>query len=318
MGIINKQCHKFERLEMEDKIVLVPEPDRTDALEFVGREAEINKALAAWSTLDDAPALHFRFFGPPGVGKNAIVNELAKDLKKELYIMNGNEDMRAEDIACTPVQASNGEIHYVASPLFAAMLRGGIAFFDEIGKAPKSALDPLASVLDERRTLTSVMAGIRLKAHKEFLFCAALNDTEEEGIGLPGFLDERTRPSIPVGYQTMREIEEILIKRKPMIAEAWAKMIVAEFHNVPLSAREGLSLLQYAHQKYKSEQGDRKPTKAQIKDYLHAVFPEIVTREKWEKQYLKEMQKPKQKSAGYLEKGKIYDPFYYNNKKTLH
>ena len=315
---VEKQCHSHMRMEIAGKTVLVPDPDRIHEMELVGRKEEINKALAAWTTMDGAQALHFRFYGPPGVGKNAIVNELAKILTKDLYIMNGNEDMRAEDIACTPVQASNGEIHYIASPLFAAMLRGGIAFFDEIGKAPKSALDPLASVLDERRTLTSVMAGIRIKAHQDFLFCAALNDTEEEGIGLPGFLDERTRPAIRVGYQSMNEIEKILASRKPMIAEDWARMIVTEFHNMPFSAREALSLLQFAHHKFKREQGDKKPTAAQIKGYLHAVLPEIVTREKWEKQYLKQMQKGKQPSLGKLREVEIYDSNLFNVKKTVH
>jgi MoxR-like ATPase len=317
MGQIKMEKHfsSYEKMEMAGRTILVPGPDRIEGFDLVGRGDEINKALAAWSTFDDIPALHFRFYGPPGVGKNAIVNELAKVLNKDLYIMNGNEDMRAEDIACTPVQASNGEIHYVASPLFAAMLRGSIFFFDEIGKAPKSALDPLASVLDERLTLTSVMAGIRLKAKPGFLFCAALNDIEEDGIGLPGFLDERTRPAIYVRYQSMQEIETILKSRKPMIPEVWAEGLVSEFHNIPLSAREAINMLQYAHNKFKREKEGQKPSKTQIKNYLNFVFPEVVSKEKLEKH---RVQNKKTEKLPRNVEPRYYGQPFLNNKKTVH
>jgi len=162
----------------------------------------------------------------------------------------------------------------VASPLFAAMLKGGICFFDEIGKAPTSALDPLASVLDDRRTLTSVLAGIRLKAHEEFLFCAALNENEEEGIGLPGFINERTRPAIRVGYPPREVLEKILKSRFPMAAETWLSVFFRHFRREDMSARVAIDLLRYAY-RMASREGKQEASEGDVARYLTRAAVEM-------------------------------------------
>lgn len=75
--------------------------------------------------------------------------------------------------------------YYVASPLFAAMFRRGIAFFDEIDKVPYPALAAFDSVLN-RGTL--YYAGIEIKRAPDFRFCAALNNDDETCIELPIYI----------------------------------------------------------------------------------------------------------------------------------
>jgi MoxR-like ATPase len=142
---------------------------------------------------------------------------------------------------------SGRQVVYAASPLFAAMLRGGICFFDEIGKAPTCALDILAPVLDDRRTLTSVAAGIHLRAHRDFLFCAALQDEEESVSCLPAFLDKRTRPAIRVGYPSRETLERILRSRLSQTPGVWFSAFLAGFQDSRICPGEAVKLLQYAY-----------------------------------------------------------------------
>src|SRR4030042_873025 len=157
---VNLHINNYEKVEIEGKVILVPYPTKIPEFRLIDREEILNRCLAAWFSLDGLGPLNFRLYGPPGVGKNALVYRLAQILNKDLYIINGHQELGPEDIACSATMTSGQAIEYVASSLFAAVWRGGILFFDEIGKAPTAALDPLASLLDDRRTLTSVLAVI--------------------------------------------------------------------------------------------------------------------------------------------------------------
>lgn len=278
---IMEKIENYSKIEINSKTVLIPNPVEIPRFKLIGRREILKKALAAWSMIDGRYPLNFRLYGPPGIGKNAIVYELAKILNKELYIINGHEELGPENISFQPVITSQNTIEYVASPLIAAMLRGGICFFDEIDKAPINALDPLASVLDDRRSLSSALTGIHIKAHKGFLFCAALNEEKEEGLGLPGFLDERTRPSIYVGYPTSEELEGILKSHLSIQTDLWIKVYISEFREVQLSPRNAITLLTYAINLYKQDKDDseRKATKKEIKHYIYAAYEGFIKKE---------------------------------------
>lgn len=265
---------KYECQEIEGKRVLVPLPVTIPRIEFVERQDVIEKALAAWMTIEGLAPLHFRLYGPPGVGKNAIVYRLAQLLGKDLYIINGHEELDAEDIACTAVMGSRNEIEYVASPIFAAVRRGGICFFDEIGKAPTAALDPLASLLDDRRSLTSVLAGIQLRATVDFLFCAALNEDEEEGLGLPGFIDERTRPAIHVGYPSGDILGKILRSHYPMAVDTWFRAFLHEYKDETVSARCAITSIGYAY-RMALRDGNTDLGEKEVVEYLRRTEAEV-------------------------------------------
>jgi MoxR-like ATPase len=274
----NCRFSHYDRVELEGKMVWVPRPAEIPTFTLVEREDLQNRSLAAWWKMDDLPPLNFRLYGPPGSGKNAMVYRLAQLLKKDLYIITGHQELGPEDIACSATMTARRTIEYVASPLFAALWRGGICFFDEIGKAPTSALDPLASVLDDRRTLTSVLAGIHLQAHPDFLFCAALNQNEEEGLGLPGFIDERTRPAIQVGYPSLQTVELILRAHVPMASDVWFRIFLQQFPE-ELSPRGAIVLLSYAFRLSQLEENQR-PTRHQIKGYLKQAAESVAVDKK--------------------------------------
>lgn len=256
----------YRRIELEGKIVCVPKPAEIPQFRIVERDDLLNRCLAAWLTIDGLPPLNFRLYGPPGSGKNALVYQLARYLGRDLYILNGHKELGPENVACYPVVTASQSIEYVASPIIGAMYYGGIAFFDEIGKAPSSALDPLASLLDDRRTLNSVLAGIHFKAHPDFLFCAALNQNEEVGLGLPDFIEERTSPAILVDYPSDRILKDILKTHLPTTADSWFEIFLKDFKG-ELSPRAAISVLGYAFRLSMLE-NRLQPSMREIKNYI--------------------------------------------------
>jgi hypothetical protein len=227
--------------------VLLPDPDWVPARPLIGRVDLVRQCAAAWATLDGEGPLHFRLVGPPGVGKNELIYHLAREVeRKPLWIMQGHEELQPEDVACTARITSENRIEYVGSGLLAAMVRGGICFFDEIGKVPSRSLSLLASVLDGRRAVTSVLAGFTARAHPDFRFCAALNDADAAIGGLPAYIDERIRPAFRMGYPPIDELMGILESRG-----RGTEVLLERFRlwacGRELSPRGALHILGYAH-----------------------------------------------------------------------
>jgi RND family efflux transporter MFP subunit len=74
------------------------------------------------------------------------------------------------------VVGSAGGIEYTASPLVTAMLRGGVCILDEGNRMSEKSWASLAQLLDNRRYVESIVAGVKIKAHADFRFCATMND----------------------------------------------------------------------------------------------------------------------------------------------
>ncbi|MCM8594976.1 AAA family ATPase [Accumulibacter sp.] len=223
------------------------QPALADTDELVGRLDESRDVLAAWVAQPRFPRLCPLLVGDAGVGKNRLVYELARYTDKELYILQGHEDVTAEDLTCAVRFSDDAErkMDYVLSPLATAMLRGGICFIDEIGKLRPRALAPLASVLDERRYLDSVLLGERIHAHRGFAFIAATNGSDLVGGTLPEFIGSRLRPVIEVGYPSRAEIDEIVRRRFPRLERP-----------APASDR----LISRFWQLWRDERGDQPPS----------------------------------------------------------
>jgi len=183
--------------------------------EIVGREREMRLITAAWMGGGNTPPLSPILVGDPGVGKNRLVYELASRSGRNLFILQGHEDMTAEDLACSVRFSDNGSkgMEYVLSPLTTAMIRGGICFIDEIGKIRPRALALLVSVLDERRYIDSALLGERVYAAPGFRFIAATNTGEINA--LPEFIRSRMRPVIKVGLPDKVELNSIIKHQFP-------------------------------------------------------------------------------------------------------
>lgn len=221
---------QFHETSDDKRIALAP-PEIPHRCVFRGRENELRMCKAAfgvsadWSNLDNSlEPLHFRLEGPPGVGKNEIVYEIARKLavsmRMPFYSIQGHEEMTPEDLSILVVPDSDNsrDLSFTlrASPLATALYEGGLFFFDEINRAPERALTPLASVLDKRQSLYSAMTGITIRpkegVRKRFRFCCAMNpDHGRTGRGgLSDYLDERTLPAIGVGYHDLETLAQIL------------------------------------------------------------------------------------------------------------
>ncbi|MDR3403462.1 MAG: AAA family ATPase [Chthoniobacter sp.] len=171
----------------------------------------IEKCMAAWATTGgDGLPLDFRLVGPPGVGKNVTVYALAARRQQPLYIVQGHEELTAEDLVVSATLASGGKVKYIASPLLAAMREGAICFIDEIAKMRPRALAPLASVLDQRRSIYSSLLGEEFPAHPDFRFCAAYNPTDADAFDLAPWLKRRTLPELEVSLPDVETLEEII------------------------------------------------------------------------------------------------------------
>lgn len=186
---------------------------------FQGRENELRMIFAAWIAGVHTPPLCPLMVGDPGVGKNRIVYEIKKKTGLNLYIMQGHEDITAEDLACSVrfAEEGQGKMEYVLSPLVTAMHQGGICFIDEIGKIRPRALALLVSVLDERRYIDSTLLGERVEAKPSFRFVAATNTGEVSD--LPEFIQSRMRPVITIGRPPDEEINQVVYAQEGVTQE---------------------------------------------------------------------------------------------------
>jgi MoxR-like ATPase len=201
--------------KIRDKLVQLSLPWKAPADEIVGRDREMRAVLAAWMGGPGHFPLTPLLVGIAGQGKNRIIYECTKMCNKELYMVQGHEDVGAEDLICVARKSDDPDkmIDYQASPLVTAMLRGGVCFIDEIGKIRRRALAPLSSLLDERRYIDSVQLGERFIASPGFRFIAATNDDDFDDNPLPEFVASRMRPAITVDYLEPDEINRIIRAR---------------------------------------------------------------------------------------------------------
>ena len=163
-------------VEIEGVSLHLAHPDELP-MTWVGQEEVMRQLLAAWLVIDDQDLpMNPRLLGKPGVGKTTLAYAAAKRLGREVYIMQATVDTRPEDLLVTPVIEGEAQLRYVASPLVTAMLRGGIVILDEGNRMSEKSWASLAPLLDNRRYVESIVAGIKIKAHPLFRMVATMND----------------------------------------------------------------------------------------------------------------------------------------------
>src|SRR6185436_19274562 len=147
--------------------------------EWIGQGEILKQLLACWIVVDekDLP-LTPRLIGTPGIGKTALAMAGAQVRKAELFIYQCTADTRPEDLLVTPVLAESGQIAYHASPLVTAMLRGGVCILDEGNRMNEKSWASLAPLLDHRRYVESIIAGIMIKADSNFRCAVTMNQDE--------------------------------------------------------------------------------------------------------------------------------------------
>jgi MoxR-like ATPase len=234
-----------------DGVVLhLVHPDEL-AVEWVGRDDLLMQVLAAWLVIDprDVP-LHPRLVGKPGVGKTTLAYAAAKRLGRDVYLFQATMDTRPEDLIVSPVVGESGKIQYVASSLVTAMLRGGVCLLDEGNRMSEKSWASLAPLLDTRRYVESLVAGVKIHAHPDFRFCATMND-DASTFDLPEYIHSRLMPQIWIDFPEPDEEAAILRKNVPFAEEqvvAWAVAFLARAHSrdEKYTVRDGVNIVRYA------------------------------------------------------------------------
>ncbi|MBC8351439.1 MAG: AAA family ATPase [Planctomycetes bacterium] len=225
-------------------------PNENEA-KWIGQREILQQLQACWIVVDDADlALSPRLVGSPGIGKTALAMAAAQQREQELYIYQCTADTRPEDLLVTPVLAQNGKIAYHASALVTAMIRGGVCVLDEGNRMNEKSWASLAPLLDYRRYVESIVAGITIKAHRDFR-CAVTMNQDESTYEIPDYIMSRLQPTLSVGYPNKQDELAILQYHLPFV-EPEMLAITVEFlqrsHELKLdfSPRDGINLLRYA------------------------------------------------------------------------
>ena len=225
-------------------------PDTTKP-EWIGQGEVLKQVLACWMVISDKDLpLSPRIIGMPGIGKTTLGMVAALERKQPLYIYQCTSDTRPEDLIVTPVLAESGKISYHASSLVTAMISGGICILDEGNRMNEKSWASLAPLLDHRRYVESIIAGLRIQAHTEFRACITMNH-DESTFEIPDYILSRLQPTLTLNMPNAED-EMAILKYHLPFAEAELLEMTVNFlqrsHQLDLdfSPRDGLHILQYA------------------------------------------------------------------------
>jgi MoxR-like ATPase len=218
---------------------------------WIGQQEILKQVLACWLVVDprDVP-LSPRLVGAPGIGKTALAMAAANVLKKPIYVFQCTSDTRPEDLLVTPVLSQNGKIAYHASPLVSAMIEGGVCVLDEGNRMNEKSWASLAPLLDHRRYVESIVAGVTIPAHAEFR-CAVTMNQDDSTFEIPDYILSRLQPTLHLGFPN-REDEMAILQYHLPFCESELLEMTTEFlqrsHELKLdfSPRDGINLLRYA------------------------------------------------------------------------
>src|ERR1700719_1359832 len=220
-------------------------------MNWVGQEEVMRQLLAAWLVVDpqDLP-MNPRLLGKPGVGKTTLAYAAAKRLGREVYILQSTVDTRPEDLLVTPVIEGESKLRYVASPLVTAMLRGGIVILDEGNRMSEKSWASLAPLLDNRRYVESIVAGIKIKAHPLFRMVATMND-DASTFDLPEYIHSRLQPQILIDFPERHEEFAILRENLPFGDDHILNYVTdflqqAHAADERYTARDGINIARFA------------------------------------------------------------------------
>ncbi len=218
---------------------------------WVGQREVLLQLLAAWSRVEEADLpLNPRLLGRPGVGKTTLACAAARELGLDIYIQQATMDTRPEDLIVSPVLAPDGGIRYMASPLVSAAIRGGVLILDEGNRMSEKSWASLAPLLDHRRYVESLVAGVRIEADPGFRFVTTMND-DASTYEIPEYIHSRLMPQIYVDFPEEDEERLILETQVPFAEQEVIDYVlsflrVAHQRDLRYTVRDGINLVRYA------------------------------------------------------------------------
>ena len=240
----------MEKVTIEVIEIQLSQPDDV-SMEWVGQEELVTQVLAAWMVIgeNDIP-LNPRLVGKPGVGKTTLAYHCGRLLGRPVYLFQATMDTRPEDLILTPVIAEGARIKYMASSIVSAMIKGGIAIIDEGNRMSEKSWASLAPLMDRRRYVESIVAGIKIKAHPEFRLSTTMND-DASTFELPEYIHSRLQPRIFIDFPE-RDEELLILQTNLPFADHEILDYVVDFLQAAhdsderYSARDGINIASYA------------------------------------------------------------------------
>ncbi len=218
---------------------------------WMGDQEILRQLLACWFVVDekDVP-LSPRIVGQPGVGKTTLAMAATQERKQDLFIYQCTADTRPEDLLVSPVIAEGGTITYQASPLVTAMLTGNVCLLDEGNRMNEKSWASLASLLDHRRSVESIVAGVQIRAHENFRCCVTMNE-DASTYEVPDYILSRLQPTLKVEFPAKEHELAILHYHLPFAPTEMVNLTVnflqkAHQLDLPFSVRDGIHMVQYA------------------------------------------------------------------------
>jgi MoxR-like ATPase len=247
------------RISIDGVEISLAFPDQL-SFQWVGQQDVLDQLLAAWLLVDPADIpLNPRLIGKPGVGKTTLAYAAAKQIQRDVFIFQCTMDTRPEDLLITPVIDEKGGIRYVASSLVTAMIRGGVCILDEGNRMSEKSWASLAPLLDTRRYIESIVAGLKISAHPAFRICVTMND-DASTYEIPEYIHSRLQPQIYLEFPEMDEEKRILRENLPFVKEEILNYVVAflqRSHEAQESytVRDGINIARYAAKRLETLQG---------------------------------------------------------------
>ena len=218
---------------------------------WMGDQDILRQLLACWFIVDekDVP-LSPRIVGQPGVGKTTLAMAASLERKQEIFIYQCTADTRPEDLLVSPVISEGGTITYQASALVTAMLTGHVCLLDEGNRMNEKSWASLASLLDHRRSVDSVVAGVQIHAHENFRCCVTMNE-DASTYEVPDYILSRLQPTLKVEFPHKEHELAILRYHLPFASAELITLTVnflqkAHQLDLPFSIRDGMHMVQYA------------------------------------------------------------------------
>jgi MoxR-like ATPase len=240
----------MEKVTIDEVELNLIQPDEVP-MKWVGQEELVTQVLAAWIVIgDDDLPLNPRLIGKPGVGKTTLAYHAGRALNRPVYIFQATMDTRPEDLIVTPVISELGKVKYMASPIVSAMIKGGIAIIDEGNRMSEKSWASLAPLMDSRRYVESIVAGIKIKAQPDFRLCTTMND-DASTFELPEYIHSRLQPQIFIDFPERDDELEIMKVNLPFAEEEILEYVVdflqtAHEADERYSVRDGINIARYA------------------------------------------------------------------------
>jgi MoxR-like ATPase len=257
-----------ETLTVDGVTLHLGQPDELP-MHWVGQKDLVTQIMAAWVVMGpgDFP-LNPRLIGKPGVGKTTLAYYAARQMERPVYLFQATIDTRPEDLIVTPVLSDQGRIKYMASSIVTAMIKGGVAIIDEGNRMSEKSWASLAPLMDSRRYVESIVAGIKIKAHPDFRLCTTMND-DSSTFDLPEYIHSRLQPQIFIDFPERDEERLILSANLPFADDQILDYVVnflqlSHEANERYTVRDGINIARYALKRLNVDTKDRDIPKKRV------------------------------------------------------